>query len=293
MLEMREGFLSFKGYKIYYKIVGTQIKDRTPLLVIHGGPGSNHNYLLGLANIAKSGRQVIFYDQLGSGKSEMPDDPALWTIDLFLEELKVIRQELHLDEVHLLGHSWGGMLAIEYLLRKPTGVRATILASSMISIPLYQIEVDKLKAQLPGTAGEALFKHEQAGTLDVKEYQKAYKVYSKHHLYRGDAYPTQYSSPPGRTGKAAYEKLWGPNEAFANGELKNWDKIKQLHQITIPTLVTCGQYDELTPWQAAITRDELTNGSLRIITNGSHLAHIEEEETYLQVLNDFLAKIES
>src|SRR5438067_923211 len=118
MLPIKEGYIPFRGYKTYYKIVGQKSAGKLPLLVLSGGPGSPHNYLLDLKWLAKSGRQVIFYDQLGCGLSDDPKDESLWSIDLYIDEINTIRQKLKLPDIHLLGHSWGGMLAIEYLLTK-------------------------------------------------------------------------------------------------------------------------------------------------------------------------------
>ncbi|HTE21746.1 MAG TPA: alpha/beta fold hydrolase [Candidatus Limnocylindria bacterium] len=134
--------------------------------------------------LADEGRQVIFYDQLGGGLSDRPRDDSLWTIPLFVEEVDRVRKHLGLQDIHLYGHSWGGMLAIEYLLTKPQGIRSVTLASSMIRMPLYQAEVDKLKQDLPNDVYATLAKHETAGTTDSDEYAKAVKEYEARHILR-------------------------------------------------------------------------------------------------------------
>ena len=287
MPQTKDGYIKFRGFKTYFKVVGKASRDKLPLLVLHGGPGGAHNYLLGLEALAAN-RQVIFYDQLGCGLSDRPNDDSLWTIDLFTEELAAVRQELSLENVHLFGHSWGGMLAIEYLLTKPKGIRSAILASAMISMPLYQDEVDKLKQALPADVSSALKKHEAAGTTDSSLYAWAYGEYGKRHLYRGEVFPSELTAPSGSVGEAAYRKMWGASEAYANGTMKDWDKTGQLKEISVPTLITSGQYDELTPWQAAVTRDSIPNSQLKIFTNGSHLVHVEQPEAYVAVLEKFL-----
>lgn len=292
MVHIRDGYIPFKGYKTYFKVVGRPVNDAYPLLVLHGGPGGAHNYLLGLAELA-SGRQVIFYDQLGCGLSDHPNDDTLWTINLFLEELTTVRRELSIDKIHLFGHSWGGMLAIEYLLTNPEGVCSAVLASAMISMPLYQAEVDKLKQALPPDVYAALKKHEAAGTTDSSLYAWAYGEYGKQHLFRAEKFPSGLTTPPDAIGGSAYNKMWGASEAYANGSLKNWNKIKQLHNISVPTLITSGQYDELTPWQAAITRDKIPNSRLKIFTNGSHLVHIEQPDIYIPTVEKFIKNIEA
>jgi proline-specific peptidase len=133
-------------------------------------------------------------------------------------------------------------------------------------------------------------RHEAAGTTSSPEYQKAYAVYKKQHLFRGDVFPGQYHMADEKEGLQAYHKLWGASEAWADGLLKDWDKIDALPNISLPTLITSGQYDELTPWQAAVASNQLPNAELRIFTNGSHCVHIEQEAEYLSVLKAFLGK---
>src|SRR6185369_16685987 len=136
-------------------------------------------------------RQIIFYDQLGSGLSDQPPNNSIWSVQLFLEELAQLREHLKLTRIHLLGHSWGGMLAIEYLLTRPQGVQSVILASSLIDMPLYQEEVEKLKEELPDYIYDALKEHETAGTTDAVVYRRAYQEYKNRHIYRGKAMPAE------------------------------------------------------------------------------------------------------
>ena len=217
-----DGYVPFRGYQTYYKIFGKPSRKKAPLLVLHGGPGSCHNYVLSLAYLAKD-RQVVFYDQIGCGQSDRPEDID-WTVELFLDEVQAVRKHLDLSEIHLLGHSWGGMLAIEYLLTKPKGVKSTILASAMISMPLYQAEVEILKQDLPPEIYKTMRAHEKAGTTDSHAYAQAMRYYGRRHLFRGEAFPKEFDNPPETVGKAAYNALWGPSEAFANGSLKKWTK---------------------------------------------------------------------
>ncbi|HSW65823.1 MAG TPA: proline iminopeptidase-family hydrolase [Bacillota bacterium] len=284
-MKITDDYLSINGHQIYYKVAGKPSK-RAPLVVLHGGPGSCHNYLLSLAAQAKD-RQVVFYDQLGCGLSDKPQH-APWSFELFIDELTQVRACLGLDDVHLLGHSWGGMLAIEYMLTRPSGIRSLILASTMISLPLFQAEVELLKSDLPGNLGEVLRRHEKAGTTLSPEYTMAMHHFNRRHNYRHEYYPNEYRMPPDGNGLAVYNTLWGPSEAYANGSLKKWDRIKDLHTITQPTLITSGQYDELTPQQAVITHDNMPNSQLHILSAASHLAHIERADDYNQLVHTFL-----
>lgn len=292
MLPTTDGYTKFQKYRTYYKIVGEQTdKSKLPLLVLAGGPGSPHNYLLDLQWIAKSGRQVIFYDQLGCGKSSRPTNSSIWKIDLFIRELKNLRRQLGLNDVHLLGHSWGGMLAIEYLLTKPKGVHSVILASTMISIPLFQEEVNKLKQKLPSGVQQTLERHEKNGTTDSPEYKKAYQQYSKQHIFRPDNWPGHLSAPPDSFGKSVYQTMWGPSEAYANGTLKKWDRINSLAEITIPVLITSGKYDEVTPKQAKLTQSKISNSRWILFEHSAHMPQAEEAGAYREAIENFLAEV--
>ena len=285
----QEGYIPFRGHRTYYKIAGAP-STHHPLLVLHGGPGSSHNYMLGFSKLAQD-RQVIFYDQLGGGLSDHPKD-VKWSVDLFVEELKTVRDHLKLPKLHLLGHSWGGMLALEYLQTKPKGLQSLTLASSMVSMPLYISEVEKLKRDLPAITYKALHHHEQAGTTDSDAYRKAMKRYNKRHIYRRRAFPQKYTMPKDTFGKEPYQQLWGASEAFPNGSLTSWDMTAFLETISLPTLVIAGQYDELTPQQAVRTHLAIPRSELHILTVASHLAHIEREDEYMAIVDGFLHRAE-
>ena len=153
----KEGFVSFRGYQVWYRIVGDHDgPGKLPLLCLHGGPGATHDYLEPLEAIAATGRRVAFYDQLGNGNSARPNDPSLWTVALFVEELGKMRHALGLDRVHILGQSWGGMLAMEYALTQPAGLASLILADSPASAPQWITEINRLRAELPPDVRETL-----------------------------------------------------------------------------------------------------------------------------------------
>ena len=138
----QEGYIPVTGGRVWYRIVGT--RPGIPLLTLHGGPGANSDYLQPLAALADE-RPVIFYDQLGSGKSDHPDDPALWVLDRFVEELAQVRTGLGFTQVHLFGHSWGTMLATEYALTQPSGLVSLILSGPVLSAPCYVQDANTLK----------------------------------------------------------------------------------------------------------------------------------------------------
>ena len=180
-----EGYTSFRNYKVWYRIVGDHEEaGKLPLLVLHGGPGAAHDYLEPLEALAATGRRVIFYDQLGCGRSDQPHNPDLWTVDLFVEELGVMRQALGLAHTHILGQSWGGMLAMQYALTQPQGVASLIIANSPASMPQWVAEANRLRADLPPEVQQTLLRHEAAGTTDDPAYQEAVQVFYDRHFCR-------------------------------------------------------------------------------------------------------------
>lgn len=159
---------------MWYRIVGSG--TRTPLLVLHGGPGVPSNYLKPLARLADD-RPVVFYDQLGSGKSDHPTDTTLWRMDRYVEELALVREALGLHDVHLYGHSWGTMVAVEYMLTHPPGVHSVIFGGPALSIPRYRHDDDSLRRTLPEPARSVLAGHMRTSTCGAPEYQAAMMSY--------------------------------------------------------------------------------------------------------------------
>ena len=130
-LPQTEGRIPFKGHSTWYTIVGEgEEPGKAPLLLLHGGPGGAHDYMESMGELARGGRRVIMYDQLGCGKSPVPSNPAMWTVELFVEEVDVVRQALGLERLHILGQSWGGMLGMEYALTQPEGVESMVICDS-------------------------------------------------------------------------------------------------------------------------------------------------------------------
>ena len=289
----QEGYVPFRGYRTWYRIVGEQASPgKLPLLCLHGGPGATSYYLEPLAGMAQTGRQVIFYDQLGCGRSDQPGDPSMWTIDLFLEEVQAVRNALGLDHVHILGQSWGGMLLLEYALTQPKGVASLTLASTASSMPAWISEANRLVAELPEDVQETLHRHAAAGTFDSPEYEAASEVFYRRHVCRSDPWPEYFTLTNDNLRAEVYNTMWGPSEFHATGTLRDWDVTDRLGEIDIPTLVTCGRYDEASPALAEMIQRGIPNAELAIIEDASHMAHGEQNEEYLRVLTAFLERVE-
>ncbi|MST34886.1 proline iminopeptidase-family hydrolase, partial [Acidimicrobiaceae bacterium USS-CC1] len=186
MERVQDGTVGVAGGETWYRVTGDP-GSGTPLVVLHGGPGSTHEYLLTLAALAGDRRAVVHYDQLGNGRSShFPGRGAeFWTVQLFLDELDAILDALGISGAyHLLGQSWGGMLAAEHAVRRPAGLRSLVLADSPASIPTWVAEADRLRKELPPEVQRVLDEHERAGTFDSAAYATASQVYYDRHVCR-------------------------------------------------------------------------------------------------------------
>lgn len=274
------------GYRIWSKTVGEGAG--TPLLTLHGGPGAGHDYLEPLEALAVD-RPVIFYDQLGCGKSDRPDARPLWTIERFAAEIDEVRAALGLKTIHLLGQSWGGWLAVEYLARKPKGLKSCVLASTSASIPLFARECDRLIAGLPKAMQRALAEHGASGDYSHPDYQAAMKEFYARHLCRLKPWPACLErSVVNLDGNQVYDTINGPNEFTTIGNLRYWDRTASLATVKTPVLITCGRYDELGPVCARAMKAKLQNARMKVFRNSAHVAHIEEPEAYRAAVARFL-----
>ncbi|MDQ2902076.1 MAG: proline iminopeptidase-family hydrolase [Chloroflexota bacterium] len=287
----QEGFAPVEGYRVWYRIVGGGGEhEHTPLLLLHGGPGAPHDYLENLEALASDTRRVIFYDQLGCGRSDQPDDTSLWRVERFVEELATMRRELELERVHILGQSWGGMLAIEYMLTRPQGVASLILSNTTSSIPMWVAEANRLRADLPPAVNATLLRHEEAGTTDSAEYVDAMQVFYQRHVARVPL--PDYVQRAFDTISPVYYYMNGPSEFHVIGPIKDWDRTDRLHEIQVPTLILSGRYDESTPAINEVLRRGIAGSEWVILENSSHLSHVEEPELYMQTVQAFLKRVE-
>lgn len=292
---INDGFIPFRGYRTWYRVVGEREEPgKLPLLILHGGPGASHDYLEPLEAMAHTGRRVIFYDQLGGGDSDHPHDPSMWTVDLFVEELGTVREALGLDQLHILGQSWGGMLAMEYALTRPGGLASITVADSPASMVQWVSEANRLRAQLPPEVQQTLVRHEQQGTTDSQEYQDAMQVFYRRHVCRADPWPDCVVRTFEKLARypEVYNVMNGPSEFYVIGTLKTWDITDRLPEITVPTLLLSGRYDEATPLIVETIHRRIAGSEWVVFEESSHTPHVEETERYLQVLQEFLARVE-
>jgi proline-specific peptidase len=295
ILARSEGFAPFRGYRTWYESFGESAGDRLPLVLLHGGPGATHQYLEPLRALADSGRRVIFYDQIGCGRSDRPTDPAFYTVQTFVDELDALRAHLDLERVHVLGQSWGGMLAMEYALRKPAGLASIVVADSPSSMTLWVSEANRLRADLPPDVEQTLLLHEKNGTTTDPAYQDAVEVFYKRHVCRLEPWPDCFA----RTAQAltddgfVYNLMNGPSEFHCIGTLKTWDITARLHEIRTPTLLLSGRYDEATPAIVGTIHDRIPGSEWIVFEQSSHTPHLEESAAFNAAVRGFLAGVEA
>ena len=286
----KEGFVQVPGGRVWFQVVGSG--SATPLLTLHGGPGFPHDYLTPLAGLADE-RPVVFYDQLGCGKSDRPGDQSLWQADRFVHELAAVRAALKLDEVHILGQSWGSMLATDYLLTRPQGVHSVVLASPPLCIPRWAEDMAALRSALPQDVQDVYDRHEATGMTDCLEYQAAMLHFYKRHVCRLERWPECVELAFKGAGMDVYHTMWGPSEFHATGNLVDYDRTGRLGEISIPALLTCGRFDEATPGATAWFQSLIPGSEIKVFENSAHLAHVEETDLYLDVVRSFLRRVES
>jgi proline-specific peptidase len=283
------------GHRTWYRVAGEQAAARRlPVLVLHGGPGVPHDYLEPLAELARAGRRVVFYDQLGCGRSDRPDDPSLWTIERFLAELRAVRAALGLDRVHLLGHSWGGMLAMEHALTDRPGLASLVIASAPASMRQWSAETRRLREALPAGVRETLARHEADGRFDDPDYVQALLVFYRRHVCRLEPWPPAmfrtivelFDNP------RVYRAMNGPSEFDVTGTLREWDIASRLGSIRVPTLVTSGRHDEATPEVTGTVHRGIPGARRVIFEHSAHMPHLEESVRYLRVVDSFLTGVE-
>lgn len=284
-----EGYVDVPGGKVWYRIVGSG--TATPLLVLHGGPGAPSYYLKPLDALADE-RPVVFYDQLGAGHSAVAPDTSLWTIDRFVQELAAVRQALGLKEVHILGHSWGTMLLIDYMATNPSGVKSIIMASPALSVSRWGHDADSLKTLLPDSIQQVIAMHEEAGTTYSPEYQAAVMDYYKLFVAMKQPWSPDIDSTFAQFGEDVYNYMWGPSEFAGTGTLKNFERVDKLSDLNLPVLFTAGDHDEATPSTVAYYQRHVPVSQLAIIKDSGHLTMQDQPEEYVRVVRAFLHRVE-
>lgn len=284
------GYIDVPGGRVWFRSVGDG--DCIPLLCLHGGPGFPHDYLEELEGLGDR-RRVLFYDQLGCGRSDRPDDMTLWEIDRFVEELAIVREALGLERLHLFGSSWGGMLALQYVLDRRPRLESLVLSSSPASSRRWTADCTRLLEAFPEPMRETIRRHEAHGFTGCLEYSAALLPYYKRHVCRLDPWPDAFERSYAGVNQTIYEYMAGPSEFAIVGTLREWDVGDRLGEIEVPTLITCGEHDELSPAYAKEIQARIARAELEVFPDASHVTMAEVPEAYRTRLNEFFDRVEA
>ncbi len=292
---MLEGFAPFGGGQTWYRVEGDLRSGRTPLIVVHGGPGLTHDYLSAFAALADE-RAIVLYDQLGNGRStHYPDrGPEFWTIDLLVDELANLLAHLAVDRYALLGQSFGGAVAMQHAVAQPSKLRALILANTFADQQAFLAGAMRLRSQLPAAVQEALSANERAGTLDSPAYQAATMEFTKRHLCRLDEWPAELlrSIQAFIDDPTVFTSMYGRSLFLLEGSLRNWSIVDRLGAICVPTLAYRGAFDEVVPECMETIMASIPAAEGHTFPESSHLPHLEEPEACLSLVRAFLRRFD-
>ncbi|MFZ2053680.1 MAG: proline iminopeptidase-family hydrolase [Candidatus Aminicenantales bacterium] len=270
---------------------------RMRLLLLHGGPGATHEYFECLESFLPArGIEFIYYDQLGSAYSDQPKDADFWEVGRFVEELEQVRQALDLnkDNFYLLGHSWGGILAMEYSLKYQDHLKGLIISNMMASCPEYDAYAENVLAkQMDPAALEEIKSLEANGEFQNPRYMELLipNFYMKH-ICRLAEWPDPVNRAFARINQEVYVTMQGPSEFGISGRLENWDRKADLKKLAIPTLVIGARHDTMDPEHMLWMSTEVQNGSYLYCPNGSHMCMYDDQETYVNGLITFITAVD-
>jgi L-proline amide hydrolase len=294
-----EGFLERNGHRTWYRVVGELDPDglRAPVVICHGGPGATHDYVAPIAELHRTGRGCVLYDQLGNGRSEhLPDaDPSFWTVQLFKDELAALVDHLGIGgRYHVIGQSWGGMLGLDHALDQPPGLLSLVAADSPSDARAFAAGARELLGTLPPEAAGAIRRHEEAGTTDSPEYQAAINEFYTRYVCRLDPWPDPLVATfdAVEADPTVYGTMNGPSEFTVTGTIRDWSVTDRLHEITAPVLLVSGEHDEVRPDIIRTVHERLADSEWQLFEDSSHTPHLEEPERFLRAVEAFLERVE-
>ncbi|QUR68917.1 proline iminopeptidase-family hydrolase [Mycobacterium spongiae] len=278
------GTLTVPGGNVWFKRAGGG--PGLPVLVVHGGPGLPHGYLSSLERLADE-REVVFWDQLGCGNSESPSNVDLWTMERSLAEMDAVVRALDLNSFHIFGNSWGGMLAQQYVLDVPSGAASLTISNSTASMPRFAEYVARLKSELDSATRSAIDRHEAAGTTDSAEYQAAIRTWNETYLCRSRPWPRELEEAFASAGTEIFETMFGPSDLRVIGNIRSWDILDRLPEITVPTMLLAGRFDECSPEHMREMHQRIAGSQFEFFESTAHLPFIEEPTRFDQVMREF------
>jgi proline iminopeptidase len=284
-------------FKVWTKRVGNN--PNAKVLLLHGGPAATHEYWEACDSyLPAAGIEYFYYDQLGSAYSDQPDDPDLWEIDRFVDEVEQVRKALNLNHgnFYLAGHSWGGLLAIEYALQFQQHLKGLVISNMMASIPAYNEYADKaLKPGIDRGAMAEIERMEATGEFTKPRYME---LLMQHHYVQhvlrmpADEWPDPVNRAFAKLNYPLYVLMQGPSELGASGKLANWDRTRDLDQINVPTLVIGATHDTMDPKHMEMIAGRIPKGRFHLCPNGSHMAMYDDQKTYFAGLIRFISDVE-
>ncbi|TGO20440.1 hypothetical protein BPAE_0295g00010 [Botrytis paeoniae] len=287
--------------KTWYQIHGSLSSSTPPLIILHGGPGATHEYLLPLIDLAPS-TPLIFYDQIGNGFStHLPSkagDEEFWSIDLFIHELDNLILHLNLQDrlIDILGHSWGGMLAAEWAIKSSHALhlRRLILSNTLASIETYQLGISVLKKKLPENVQKVLDHADETQEYDTPEYEAAVDVFSQRHLSLARPWPPKEMKAVQKwiaEDPTVYGTMLGPSELVVLGNLRDWTCIPNIHKIRVPTLMINGVEDEAQDVTMRPFFEHIEKVKWIVMDGAAHLSHVDQREKYMGHVRHFLGNV--
>jgi len=274
-------------YKVWTKRMGT---GKVKVLLLHGGPGASHEYLEVMESfLPQANIEMYYYDQLGCNNSDQPDDPSLWTLPRYLEEVEEVRRGLGLEHFVLYGHSWGGILAMEYALHNQQHLQGLVISNMTAGSQAYLKHTAALKLQLPPASLARLQALEAKQDYDSPEYGKIMMedLYPKM-ICRTKPWPEPLDRAFRHLNEKVYNQMQGKSEFLVTGYLKDWERWDRLHEIKVKTLAIGARYDEMDPEDIKKMATLLPNATAAICPNGSHMCMWDDQAFYFRHLLEFL-----
>ena len=286
MAEITEGYMPFMGHRTYYRITGER-KDngKAPLLCLHGGPGSTHNYFEVLDNVAdEDERMIVMYDQIGCGNSYLDGHPELWTKETWMSELIALRDHLGLDECHIIGQSWGGMMIICFGIdykEQTKGVKSFIISSGHPSSSMWEREGLRRIEMMPQDMRDAINTALETGCFSGEAYDRAVDEYMARYcdFWLGEDVP-ECCRRPKKRGDEAYVEGWGPNEFSPTGSLRDFEYIDRLGEIEVPSLIMSGISDLCSPLIAQTLHDGIKGSEWILWERARHSCFVDRHDDY-------------
>src|SRR5919201_3990725 len=295
-----EGHLQLDGHRTWYRVVGDLDPDarRAPVTLCHGGPGATHDYIGPIAELSRSGRACVLYDQLGNGKSDhLPDaDAPFWTPELFERELSALAEHLGIDaRYHVLGQSWGGMLALLHGIEGPPGLVSLVVADSPASVADFAAGANELLEQLDADVVATIRAGERSGETSTPEFEAAVMQFYRRHVCRLDPWPDYVlrSFQAMEADPTVYGTMNSPPEFTVVGTIKDFDITDRLGEIEVPVLLVSGEHDEVRPHVVAAIHERLGDSAWELFADSSHMPHVEEHERFLEVVEAFVERVEA